>query len=138
MVFFFFTMPSFVITEASPIAFDLVTPRKPTSTWSALNKHRLTGLLASGRMTERGLRAIEVAKANGSWEALDEIELLIVPDDLAEALADAGVRDMWDSFPAGARKQMLWAVSSAKRAATRRDRIARIVAEAQHGRRAYG
>ena len=116
----------------------LVTPRKPTSTWSALNKQRVAGLLASGRMTERGLRAIEVAKANGSWEALEEIDRLIVPDDLAAALADAGVRTTWDSFPPGARKQMLWAVGSAKRATTRRDRIARIVAEARHGRRAYG
>ena len=116
----------------------LLTPRKPTSTWSAVNKARIESLVASGRMTDRGLRAIRVAKQNGSWDQLDPVERLEVPDDLAAALAEAGVRETWDEFPAGARKQMLWAVVSARRPETRRSRIRHIVAEAREGRRGFG
>lgn len=116
----------------------LFTPRKPTSTWSAVNKRRLEHLLPSGRMTERGLRAIEVAKANGSWSVLDPVERLEVPDDLAAALDAAGLRESWDGFPPGARKQMLWALISAKRPQTRQQRLDKIIAEAAEGRRAYG
>jgi uncharacterized protein YdeI (YjbR/CyaY-like superfamily) len=116
----------------------LFTPRKPTSTWSAVNKRRLEELIPSGRMTERGLRAVEVAKANGSWEILDSVERLEVPDDLAAALAAAGQTATWDGFPPGARKQMLYQVISAKREATRQQRIDRIVAAAAEGRRAWG
>jgi uncharacterized protein YdeI (YjbR/CyaY-like superfamily) len=116
----------------------LFTPRKPNSTWSAVNKRRLETLLPSGRMTPRGLRAIEVAKANGSWELLDSVERLEVPEDLAAALARAGVRETWDGFPPGARKQMLWQVVSAKRPHTRQARVERIVAAAAEGRRAWG
>lgn len=116
----------------------LFTPRKPVSTWSAVNKRRLETLLPSGRMTERGLRAIEVAKANGSWELLDAVERMEVPDDLAQALQAAGARAAWDGFPPGARKQMLWQVVSAKREPTRRARIEKIVSEAEEGRRAWG
>lgn len=116
----------------------LFTPRKPVSTWSAVNKRRLESLLASGLMAERGLRAIETAKANGSWELLDAVERLEVPADLAQALAAAGARATWDGFPRGARKQMLWQVISAKRAPTRLARIERIVSQAQTGERAWG
>jgi uncharacterized protein YdeI (YjbR/CyaY-like superfamily) len=105
----------------------LLTPRKPTSTWAATNKRRLERLLPSGLMTERGLRAIEVAKANGSWSILDSVEALEVPADLAEALDQAGVRPAWDATSPGRRKQYLWQVASAKRSETRARRIASIV-----------
>jgi uncharacterized protein YdeI (YjbR/CyaY-like superfamily) len=117
----------------------LVTPRKPRSTWSALNKSRLERLLPSGLMTERGLRAIEVAKANGSWELLDAVDRLEVPDDLAAALdAVPAARAFFDVMPPGLRKQHLWFVVSAKRPGTRAARIAKVVTAAAEGRRAVG
>ncbi|TXH41789.1 MAG: hypothetical protein E6Q90_11075 [Actinobacteria bacterium] len=116
----------------------LLTPRKPTSTWSASNKARLEHLLPAGLVTERGLRAVEVAKANGSWTILEAVDSLQVPDDLAEALGAAGAREIWDSFTASARKQMLWQVISAKRPGTRSARITRIADEAAAGRKAWG
>ena len=117
-------------------AMQLVTPRKPTSTWAATNKARLERLLASGQVTERGLRIVEAAKANGSWTALDAVERLEVPDDLAAALdARPPARANFDAFPPSARKQLLWFVVSAKRPETRATRIARVVADAAEGRR---
>ena len=66
-------------------------PRRPSSGWAATNKARLILLEERGLMAEAGIRAVEVAKANGSWTVLDNAEALREPDDLAAALdADAG------------------------------------------------
>lgn len=117
----------------------LLSPRKPRSTWAATNKARVERLIASGLMTERGMRAVEVARANGSWELLDSVERLEVPDDLAAALdAQPASRAFFDAMPPGARKQSLWYVASAKRPATRAARIERIVTAAGEGRRVAG
>lgn len=117
----------------------LLSSRKPDSTWSAVNKRRLEHLIPSGMMTERGMRAIEVAKANGSWSILDPVERLEVPDDLAAALdAHPAARQFFDAMPPGVRKQHLWFVISAKRPATRAARIEKVVHASEEGRRAVG
>ena len=60
-------------------------------------------------------------------------------EDLAEPLdACPAARTAWDRFPPSARKQMLWWVVSAGKPETRTSRIAKIVSEAEHGRRAAG
>jgi uncharacterized protein YdeI (YjbR/CyaY-like superfamily) len=118
---------------------QLMTPRKPKSGWTRLNKDRFAALEAEGRMTDAGRRAAEVAKANGWWIAYDAVEDMIEPADLAKALdASPAARAAWDGFPPSARKQMLWWVVSAARPATRAGRITKIVAEAAQGRRAAG
>ena len=48
----------------------LITPRKPKSVWSDANKERVKLLLSNGLMTPAGLEKIEIAKKNGSWDAL--------------------------------------------------------------------
>jgi uncharacterized protein YdeI (YjbR/CyaY-like superfamily) len=116
---------------------QLITPRKAKSSWTRLNKRRVADLEAGGRMTDAGRRAVEVAKANGWWMLYEPVEDLIEPDDLAVALdSSPPSRAAWDGFPPSARKQMLWWVVSAGRPATRASRIAKIVAEAEQGRRA--
>lgn len=116
---------------------QLVTPRKPRSTWTRLNRQRVADLEAAGLMTDAGRRAVAVAQANGWWTILDPVEDLVVPDDLGAALdADPRARAAWDGFPVTARKQMLWWVVSAGRPATRATRIATIAAQAAEGRRA--
>ena len=118
---------------------QLMTPRKPKSGWTRLNRQRVAALEAHGRMTDAGRQAVEVAKANGWWTIYDAVEDLLEPDDLADALdASPTARTAWDGFPSSARKQMLWWVASAAKPETRTSRIARIVSEAVHGRRAAG
>jgi uncharacterized protein YdeI (YjbR/CyaY-like superfamily) len=130
---------STVRTRDERVALQLLTPRKPSSTWSASNKERLARLIPAGLMTERGLRVVDAAKANGSWEILDSVERLEVPDDLAVALdADPAARAYFDGMPPGVRKQNLFFVISAKRPETRAARIAKIVTAAREGRRAVG
>lgn len=130
---------STVRSRDAETAMLLLASRKPTSTWSKVNKERLERLMASGLMTDRGLRAVEVARANGSWSLLDPVERLEVPADLAEALAASPqARDFFEGMPPGARKQHLWWVVSAKRPATRDERIRRIIEANAAGRRAVG
>jgi uncharacterized protein YdeI (YjbR/CyaY-like superfamily) len=118
---------------------QLLTPRKPKSTWTRLNRQRAADMETAGLMTDGGRRAVEVAKANGWWTILDPVEDLIEPDDLAAALeANASARSAWDGFPPSVRKAMLWWVIRAIKPETRARRIDTIVAEAAKGRRAQG
>jgi uncharacterized protein YdeI (YjbR/CyaY-like superfamily) len=110
---------------------QMMTPRKPKSTWSRLNRQRVADMEAQGRMTDAGRRVVEVAKANGCWTILDPVEDLIEPDDLATALdAVPAARAAWDALPPSTRKQQLFTVVSATGADTRAKRIVKIVTEA--------
>lgn len=109
-----------------------VSPRKPKSPWSKLNKQRAERLIAAGLMTEAGLAVIEAAKADGSWTIYDQIEALIVPEDLATALAQNPTAERnFGAFSPSNKKQILWHIVSAKRPETREKRIRHIVSAAQ-------
>lgn len=111
-------------------------PRKPTSGWAATNKARVERLVAEGRMAPAGLAAIERAKANGSWELLDSVERLEVPDDLATALAaHSSAAANFAAFPPSVRKQALASLVMAKRPETRADRVRRIADAAARNER---
>ena len=45
------------------------TPRRPRSVWSQINVANVARLTAAGRMTPHGQRQIDLAKANGRWDA---------------------------------------------------------------------
>ncbi|HEY5872891.1 MAG TPA: hypothetical protein VIT46_06610 [Gaiellaceae bacterium] len=55
---------------------QLFAPRRPRSTWSASNKERVARLEREGLLAPAGIAAIERAKENGSWSALDAVERL--------------------------------------------------------------
>lgn len=111
-------------------------PRRPSSGWAATNKARVERLEAEGLLAEAGIRAIEVAKANGSWTVLDNAEALREPDDLAAALdAVPAARAAWDAFPPSVRKLGITNVDTARRTETRAARIAKLVADAAEGKR---
>lgn len=112
------------------------TPRKPRSVWARSNKERVRRLLADGLMRPAGLAAVEIAKANGSWNTIDDVESLTVPEDLASKLAEyPGARAFFDALPPSHRRLALHWVLSAKRPDTRDRRIAQIVSGAAEGRR---
>ena len=114
-------------------------PRKPRSAWAATNKVRVERLISEGRMTPAGLAAIERAKANGSWEILDAVERLEVPEDLAAAFEIRPPAPVnFAAFPRSARKMMLAWVAIARRPETRAARIATIAEAAARNERARG
>lgn len=113
-------------------------PRRPTSGWSRPNKERVERLLAEGRMTPAGQRLIDLAKANGSWTLLDDVENLVVPPDLDEAFrARPGSREQWDGFPRSVRRGVLEWIVQAKRPATREKRVLETADAAERGERAH-
>lgn len=98
--------------------------RKPTSIWSKINKGKVQNLIEEGHMTKAGYKSIEVAKQNGSWALLDEVEELSIPDDLEVAFQNnAGSKDYFLSLSKSVKKMMLYWILSAKQAATRQKRI---------------
>ena len=108
--------------------------RKPAGVWNGLNKARVERLRGQGLMTDAGERAIDVAKSNGSWEFLDEIEAMVLPDDLADALSQhPGAREAYESFSKTKKQGILFWVKQAKRATTRADRIHRTAIAASNG-----
>jgi uncharacterized protein YdeI (YjbR/CyaY-like superfamily) len=115
----------------------LLTPRRSGSGWSRSNKDRVERLIAEGRMTEPGMAAVRSARADGSWSMQDAAVALIEPPELATALnANQAARRHWDAFPPSPRRALIWWVMSAKRPDTKARRVAVIVDEAAHGRRA--
>jgi Uncharacterized protein conserved in bacteria len=115
---------------------QLITPRKPKSVWSRINKAKIEELIASGRMTAAGLAKIEAAKADGSWTALDAVEALTVAPDLEVALAaNETARANFEAFPRSARRNYLFWIESAKRPETRQKRVEEVVRLAAQNRK---
>lgn len=99
-------------------------PRSPKSNWSGVNKRKVARLKKEGRLQASGLEMIRVAKENGTWTALDEVENLVVPPDLKAAFdryPDAEVH--WEKFPRSIKRGILEWILTAKRAPTRANRI---------------
>jgi uncharacterized protein YdeI (YjbR/CyaY-like superfamily) len=112
-------------------------PRNPRSAWARTNKERVARLEAAGLMLPAGLRAVEIAKANGTWTRLDDVENLVVPRDLEAAFAaHPGAREHWDGFPRSARRAILEWIVQARTEPTRAKRIAETAEKAAVGRRA--
>ena len=114
----------------------LFSPRSPKSNWSRVNKEKVARLLREDRMAEPGLEMVRLAQESGTWDALNEVENLIVPDDLRSALlAKPGAWEGWQAYPDSTKRGTLEQLFNAKRAGTRVKRISRIVAAAVAGER---
>lgn len=115
-----------------------LSPRRPGSIWSAINKAHVERLIAQRRMTAAGLAKVEAAKADGSWHTLTSVDRMEIPADLAKALARSKTaQEHFNAFPPGIKKIILYWVTSAKTAETRKKRISTTVHEAAQGRRAF-
>jgi len=112
-------------------------PRKAGTGWSKLNKDRVEKLIGDGLMTSAGFAKIEAAKKDGSWNALDKIEALEIPPDLAEALAaNKTAQEYFNAFPRSVKRAILEWIAGAKKAETRAKRIDETVTSAAKNNRA--
>ncbi len=104
------------------------TPRNPKSVWSALNKRYIIELTSNNLMHESGLAKIEIAKQNGSWIALDNVENEVVPKDLqTQFIKNKRAFTNYTNFAPSYRKGYLYWLNQAKREATREKRISEII-----------
>ncbi len=103
-------------------------PRNHKSVWSALNKKYIKELTASNLMHKSGLDIIEIAKQNGSWTALDDVENGIIPEDLQNAFnKNKTAFTYYKTFAPSYRKSYLYWLNQAKREVTREKRISEII-----------
>jgi uncharacterized protein YdeI (YjbR/CyaY-like superfamily) len=107
---------------------QIFTPRKIGSIWSKINKQRVKKLLEQGLMNPAGLEKIKTAKKDGSWNFLDDVENLVLPPDLKEALdSNEAAKNNFETFNNSVKKQVLYWIKSAKRETTKKNRIKKTV-----------
>ncbi len=109
-------------------------PRKPKSVWSKVNKNHLKELKAEGLIHKSGYQAIALAKENGSWVALDDVENGVIPEDLQKAFnRNKKAFSNYQNFTLGQRKSYLYWLNQAKRDETRQKRISEIISLCKKG-----
>jgi uncharacterized protein YdeI (YjbR/CyaY-like superfamily) len=87
---------------------------------------KATELIASGAMKPAGLREVELAKADGRWDAAyDGQRTSSVP----------GARDLWGTLNSANRYAILYRIQDAKKPETRR--IAKFMAMLEAGEKLY-
>ena len=110
---------------------QLVSPRRNRA-WARTYQVRAERLIAQGRMQPSGLADVEHAKATGGWDATKDVDDLLVPKDLREALEAAPpAAQRFAAFPPSTRRNVLRWIAAARTAPTRAARIARTAADAQ-------
>ncbi len=111
--------------------------RNSKSIWSKINKEKIEKLMKTDMMTPAGLEMVRIAKENGSWDTLNDVDDLVVPDDLQEAFDNNPTAfEHWEAFPPSSKKIILYWIMSAKREATRAKRINETVEKAEQNIRA--
>ncbi len=106
---------------------QLFSKRKPKSTWSKINKEKVDYLTEQGLMRKAGLKSLSVAKQNGYWTILDNVEKLIIPKDLERAFkVKYNSKDFFLSLSKSKKKVILQWIVLAKLNETREKRIIKI------------
>jgi len=114
------------------------TPRRARSTWSKINRRKVEALTAAGRMRPAGTAEVERARADGRWDAAyDGMATATVPDDLRQALDEAGMARIFAELDSTNRYAILHRVQTAVRPQTRARRIAKYVAMLAAGEKPY-
>jgi uncharacterized protein YdeI (YjbR/CyaY-like superfamily) len=113
------------------------TPRKTTSTWSAVNIGRVQELTKFGRMRPAGLKAFELRKEEKSG-------IYAYENRKSAVLGAAGEQKFrsrpkaWNFFqsqPASYRQTLIWWVATAKREETKQKRLEKLIAQSEAGKR---
>lgn len=105
-----------------------ISPRNPKSNWSQVNKEKIARLTKAGRLTPAGKRMVALAKRTGTWDALNQVDALVVPGDLEKALRSARLGPAWEALSRSLRRGYLEQLHNAKQPSTREKRIAAMVA----------
>ena len=118
--------------------YQTFTKRKPFSNWAKSNKERVERMTELGLMRPQGQAMIDIAKQNGSWDKLTDVENEVIPPDLAALFAENEIaRQNFQAFAPSARKLLLQWISAAKRPETREKRIRETVDKAGLNLKAY-
>lgn len=122
-----------VLDEARTM--QLVAPRR-VQHWSRSYKERAARLIEEGRMRPPGQAAIDAGRRSGLWTFMDDVDDLIVPDDLSEALrAHPPAAEHFAAFSPSVTRNVLRWIKLARTPATRAKRIEKTATLAAENRR---
>ena len=76
-----------------------ISPRKPASVWSQINKDKIEKLTKDKLMQKQGLKVIEISKQKGTWDKpyLPQSKM-VIPDDFIKLLKKKLNKDAYDFF----------------------------------------
>ena len=104
---------------------QLICKRKQQK-WTQSYRDRIEKLNANGLMMPSGLAAVSEAQKKGTWLANQDIDDLICPDDLKNALQEKGGLAWWEyAAPSYKRNCLRW-LGAAKKSETRQKRCHKI------------
>ena len=110
------------------------TPRKPTSTWSAVNVAKMAALEAEGRMTDAGRAAFAHRRESRTGTYSYEQQSDVAFDD-TDLRSNPAAWEYWSRAAPSYRKVCMHWVTSAKRPETRAKRMAELVADCAAGQK---
>ncbi|AUX76709.1 MULTISPECIES: YdeI/OmpD-associated family protein [Sinorhizobium] len=115
------------------------TPRGRKSTWSQINVDNVARLIKDGRMTEHGLRQVEMAKADGRWDrAYKSGKDMKIPDDLQAAIeAEPKANEMLSKLSEQNRFALAFRTHNMKTEAGRKKKIETFVEMLKRGETIY-
>lgn len=117
---------------------QLISPRK-TQHWTATYKTRAKRLIEQGKMTPAGLDSITHSKKVGLWNFMDDVDQLIVPKDLSEALIEKeGAFEFFENINDSSKRFVLRWIKLAKTEKTRKKRILQITSLSAKGEKLPG
>lgn len=108
-----------------------VSPRR-TQPWARSYRERAGRLIDEGRMHPAGQAAVDRARRTGQWEAMADVDDLVIPADLREELGRRPpAAEHYAAFPPSTRRNILRWIAAARTPTTRTRRLDRIAADAQ-------
>lgn len=111
-----------------------IAKRKPKSVWSKINKAHIEEMTAKGLMRPAGQAAIDRAKQNGSWDALNLSDDLVYPPELIAGFkVSPTAKKQFETFSESSRRNVLQWIYDAKTKTTRDARIGQTIVSAEKG-----
>jgi uncharacterized protein YdeI (YjbR/CyaY-like superfamily) len=112
------------------------TPRKKTSTWSAINIARVAELTKLARMQPAGLRAFEHRREEKSAiYSYENASRTLSAEDEKKFRANRKAWEFFNAQPPGYRHHAIYWITSAKKEETRARRLATLIEDSAAGRR---
>jgi len=104
-----------------------ISPRNPKSKWSKVNKNNIKRLIKEKKMQPSGLAVVALAKKTGMWDALNDVESLVLPKDLETALIKSKQKESWEALSRSNKRMYLETLLNSKKEETRQKNIKKVL-----------
>ena len=117
---------------------QLIAPRK-VDHWAKTYKERFSKLEALALVHQAGFNSVSASKKAGLWDFMDDVDNLIIPSDLNQALTEhQPAMEYFQKFSPSNKRFVLRYIKLAKTAATRTKRILQVATLAAENKKIPG